>query len=324
MDDDANHGDGSAVRIVGADAVVAALDWRRLSEAIAEILVETDRAAGPPRWVLPAGGTLGHEFNLLVMPSWHAEGPVGIKVVTHVPGNAERGEPVIRAAYLAFDPLNGTLSAVIDGEALTARRTAALSALAGRWTIRPDARRLLVIGTGQLAVPLVEAHRALHPFDHVEVWGRTPSRAAAVAAASGASAVTDLELAVRDADVIVTATAAAEPLVRGAWVQPGTHVSLIGSYQPSMCEADADLILTATVFADTRPGALLAGELHRPIAEGHCDESVIVAELADLVAGRHPGRTTAEEITVFESVGFALADLAAARVVLTGERTSEP
>jgi ornithine cyclodeaminase len=310
----------SDLRIIGADEVVERLGWHRLTDAISEVLDDPDRSECPPRWVLPAGETLGHEFNLLLMPSWHASGPVGVKVVTHVPGNADRGEPVIRAVYLAFDPVDGTLSALIDGEELTARRTAALSALAGRWTIRPDARRLLVIGTGQLAVPLVEAHRALHEFDHVEVWGRTPARAEHVAAETGATAVTDLERAIRSADVVVTATAASEPLVHHAWVRPGTHLSLIGSYQPSMCEADADLIVAATVFADTRAGALLAGDLHRPIAGGRCDESVIVAELADLVAGRHPGRTSAEEITVFESVGFALADLAAAQVVLARDR----
>ena len=315
----------SGMLSVDRDAVRSALTWRELRRALGVVLAASgDEVASPDRIVIPISEDPDSEQTLLLMPSWAHGSLTGVKIVTHVPGNDGRGLPSIHAVFVATDGTTGEVRAVIDGDELTVRRTAAISALAGASLIRRDAQRLLIVGTGQLAPVLAEAHLADVDFASVTVWGRDRRRAEATARSirTSTGALTpvgvgdDLRACVADADVVVTATGASDPLVRGADVRPGTHVSLVGSYQPSMCEGDVDLMQMASVFVDTRAGALLAGELARPVEAGVFDGSIVVGDLADLVTGRHPGRCDDDEITVFKSAGFALADLAAARVVL--------
>jgi ornithine cyclodeaminase len=301
---------------IDAPGVHAALPWPRLIDALAEAFAAG--AEAPLRSshaVTPAGD------RLLVMPAWRPGGDLGVKVVTVYPGNAARGVASVAALYLLLDGATGHPRAVIDGEALTLRRTAAASALASRLLSRPDARTLLVVGTGALAPRMAEAHCAVRAIERVLVWGRDASRAAATAAALRATGLRAepadaLEPAVRAADIVTCATTAREPLVHGAWVRPGTHVDLVGAFTPEMRECDDALVARARVYVDTYAGALgEAGELVQAIADGRVGRDHVIAELAELVRGERPGRRDAAEVTLFKSVGTALEDLCAAGLV---------
>jgi ornithine cyclodeaminase/alanine dehydrogenase-like protein (mu-crystallin family) len=258
--------------------------------------------------------------RLLLMPAWAGEN-LGVKIVTVFPGNRTRGLASVSALYLLMDHATGHPLALIDGEALTLRRTAAASALAATYLARPDAKRLLVVGTGALAPYMAAAHCASRPIECVLVWGRSIERAKATAARLAADGLpaevcADLAAGLGLADIVTCATTAREPVVRGTLVRPGTHVDLVGAFTPEMRESDDELVKRAEVFVDTFAGALKeAGDLVQPIAAGAIAREHVRAELADLVARRHPGRAAPEAVTVFKSVGTALEDLCAARLV---------
>lgn len=313
------------MRTLDADAVAAATPWAALADVL-ERSAATSDAICPDRHVHPYEGAGSSTSSLLLMPAWTTDatgdGMVGVKVVTHVPENGDRGLPTINAAYLAFDRVTGAPVAMLDGDALTSRRTAAISALAGRLLARADSRSLTVVGTGQLCSPVVAAHTALGGFERVSIWGRDAARARSAALDASATtsvpvtAAEDLEQAVRGADVVVCVTGATAPLVLGRWLRPGTHVNLFGAFRPDMRESDDEVVRRATLFVDV-PAAVTAGDLSQPIADGVIQPADIAGDLADLAAGRHPGRSQPGEITVFKSVGFAAADLAAARLALS-------
>ncbi|MDP3085346.1 MAG: ornithine cyclodeaminase family protein, partial [Rubrivivax sp.] len=200
------------------------------------------------------------------------------------------------------------------------------SALAARHLARPDAQRLLVVGSGRLAGWLARAHAALRPgLTQIQVWARRPQAAEALAVALRseglpAQAATDLEAAVRQAGIISCATTSSEPVVLGDWLAPGTHLDLVGSFTPAMREVDDTAVQRARVAVDTFAGALAeAGDLVQPLRAGLIERSHVVAELADLVRGAVVGRRTAQEITLFKSVGTALEDLAAACMVTAAQ-----
>ena len=258
--------------------------------------------------------------RLLLMPAWAGDS-LGVKIVTVFPANRARGLASVSALYLLLDGATGHPLALIDGEALTLRRTAAASALAATYLARQNSKRLLVVGTGALAPYMAAAHCAVRPIERVLVWGRSVERARATAArlaADGlpAEACADLAAGLAAADIVTCATTAREPVVRGALVRPGTHVDLVGAFTVEMRESDDELVQRAEVFVDTFAGALKeAGDLVQPIAAGAIAREHVRAELADLVSGRHPGRQTGEAVTLFKSVGTALEDLCAARLV---------
>jgi ornithine cyclodeaminase len=254
------------------------------------------------------------------MPAWDGQG-LGVKLVTVFPGNRERGLASVAALYVLMDGATGHPLALIDGEAMTLRRTGAASALASTCLSRPDSRTLLVVGTGALAPYLAAAHCAVRPIERVLVWGRHADRAQALARhlaedAFAAEAVATIDAGLERCDIVTCATTAREPLVHGARVRPGTHVDLVGAFTPEMRESDDALVARASVFVDTRAGALKeAGDLVQPIASGAFAADRVRAELADLATGRHAGRASRDEVTLFKSVGTALEDLAAARLV---------
>ena len=312
------------MEVFDAAAVRAATPWPELMEAIVEVLVDPG-ALAPERHVHSLALADGAEGSLLVMPAWRSGEVIGVKAVTYFPTNAGGATPTVNAGYLLFDGRSGRLVASLDGDELTVRRTAAVSALAARHLARPDAGRLLVVGTGQLASAVARAHAYGRPVTSLDVWGRNAGRAEEVAEALAgqglpARAVDDLDAAVAGAELITCVTGATEPLIAGRLLAPGAHLDLIGSFRPDMREADDDAVRRAAVFVDTRPGAVLAGDLARPLATGVIDETALVADLADLVSGRHPGRAAPEQITLFKSAGFALADLAAAQLVRDSRR----
>lgn len=309
--------ESAAPRLFDAGAVARSLADRPLIEALRAAFAAG--AAAPHRQVIP----LPEGALLAVMPIWGATHGA-VKLATLFPGNAACGLPTIQALVVLFDGRTGAPVALADGTEITRRRTAAASALAAGYLARADASRLLVIGTGALAPHLIRAHAAVRPIAEVLVWGRDPTKAAAVAASAAAAhsdlavrAAPDLAVAAAQADLISCATAAREPVLRGAWLKAGTHVDLVGSFSPDTREADDDVMRGARIFVDTRDGALTeAGDLLIPLASGVIGPDDVVAELSDLCAGRVLGRASASEITVFKSVGAALEDLVAAELLM--------
>jgi ornithine cyclodeaminase len=309
------------VKVVTASELAAILDDRGLVERLREAFREGAEAPLRHRHAVPAPGGEG---TLLLMPAWQAGRSLGVKVVTVFPGNASRGLSAVQAAYLLLDAETGAPLALMDGAMLTRRRTAAASALAADYLARRDSSTLVMVGTGSLAPHLIAAHGAVRPIREVRVWGRSPDKARALAASVAMAAgsgradvrvtpVEDLEAAVRAADVVSCATLASDPLIRGAWLRPGTHLDLVGGFTPAMREADDDAVRRSRVFVDTPAALEEAGDVVQPIASGVLKKED-VADLFDLVRGRRPGRTDEAQITLFKSVGAALEDLAAARL----------
>jgi len=259
---------------------------------------------------------LGDAGTVLLMPAWRPGAFFGLKTIGIFPGNAAQGLPALHAVYTLFDARSGVPLAQIDGNQITARRTVAASALAADFLARADARRLLIVGAGRVAGLVAEAMRCVRPaLDDIAVWNRHQTAAQALAADIGGRAVSDLQAAVRGADIVSCATLATAPLVHGAWLRPGTHLDLVGSFTPAMCEADADAVRRARVFVDTDEALVKAGEL----LQAAFDAGALQGTLAQLCRGERAGRGRDNEITLFKSVGTALEDLAAAELVWTGK-----
>jgi ornithine cyclodeaminase/alanine dehydrogenase-like protein (mu-crystallin family) len=257
--------------------------------------------------------------TLLLMPAWRGDGAGGVKIVSVDP----RQRPSIRSTYVLADKMGGPPVAILDGTMLTRRRTAAASALAASFLARPGSRTLLLIGTGALIQPLVEAYGCSFALDRILIWGRDPDKVAAAVEANRPSgypveACADLDAAIAIADIVSTATLATSPLIRGAALRPGMHVDLIGAFRPDMCEADGACFTRARTFVDTMDGALSeAGDLIQAIAAGDISVDAVEGDLAALCNGSHRGRDGDEEaITLFKSVGTGIEDLAAARLAL--------
>lgn len=269
------------------------------------------------------------EATLLLMPAWEAKASgsefagryLGVKSVTVFPDNATQGKPAVFGTYLLLSAETGETLAVMDATRLTAWRTGAASALASRFLSRPDVTRLLMVGAGALAAQLVRAHASVRPIREVAIWNRSPDRARSLAAALASTGLSvsvadDLEAEARRADIISTATISAVPLIRGDWLEPGTHVDSVGAYRPSMRETDDALVQRARIWVDTRLGAFNeAGDILLPLGAGVIGKEAILGDLFDLTRGTVAGRRTPEEITFFKSVGAAIEDLAAAIAV---------
>ena len=318
------------MRFYGADETRARLAFAPLVDALRAMFARGCELA--PRQVLELAGAGVEPVTSLVMPAWQKGGCYGVKVVNIAPGNARRGLPGLHSTYVLYDAGTGVPLAWIDGDEITARRTAATSALAASWLAPAGASRLAVIGAGRIARLLPQAHRVARPIEHVTVWARSPARAAALAdelVAQGfdACVAASVEAAVGEADIVSCATLARAPLVSGRWLAPGSHLDLIGSFAPAMREADDDCFAAARVVVDSDDAAIKSGDLIGPLARGvvRREEIGTLAELArgggDAGRVRAPadaGRAPAQR-TIFKSVGSALEDLAAALLVHGGE-----
>jgi ornithine cyclodeaminase len=253
---------------------------------------------------------------LLLMPAWN-DGLLGTKIATVHSGNNARGLPSVHSTYLLADAATGAPLALLDGNEITTRRTIAVSALAGSFLARVDAADLLVVGAGRIAALAASAFAAVRPIRRISIWNRDGAKAEWLAAelrAAGfeAEVATSLQEAAARADIISCATPSTSPIILGDWLRPGTHLDLIGSFTPAMREADDACFARGRIYVDTRDALVEAGDLTGPIAAGVIKPDDIQGSLADLCAGRVTGRSSADEITVFKSVGTALADLAAA------------
>jgi ornithine cyclodeaminase/alanine dehydrogenase-like protein (mu-crystallin family) len=296
--------DGAALR--AALPVPAAVDALERAFAAGEL-------TAPPRGHHAVAGG-----DLLVMP---ATGPVGtgVKLVTVVPGNPGRGLPLIAGLYVLFDAETLRPAALVEAAALTALRTSAVSALAARHLARPDAEHLVVIGAGTQARAHIEALAAVLPVRRVTLVSRTPEGAARLveeARAAGFEAVVGTAAAVAEADLVACCTTSREPVLAGADLPPGVHVTAVGAYRPDARELDTEVVRRGRVVVEDRAAALAeAGDLAIPIAEGAVTPDVVVADLGEVVRGASVRRGP-DDITVFKSVGLASEDLAVVAAAL--------
>ena len=304
------------MKILDAAQTAAALPFDRLIPALRDAFIAGADVPLRHRHDIPQA--VGSTASLLLMPAWRAAGFMGVKVVSVFPGNGARGLPAVSASYLLCDGETGRHLALIDGSEITRRRTAAASALAGSFLAREDASSLLIVGSGHVAALMAEAYRVVRPIERVLVWNIRPAGAERLAALLGAEVVSDLAAAVADSDIVSCATLSREPLVRGGWLRPGTHLDLIGGFTPAMREADDAAVRRSRVFIDTDAALAEAGDLIDPIAHGVLRREDIAGSLFSLCRGEIPGRRDASEITLFKSVGSALEDLAAAVLAIEG------
>ena len=310
------------MKVISADKIDAALEPRMLADAL--------KAAFQTDIIVPVRhhhdiARPDSDATLLLMPAWtgpSAEAPyVGTKIVTIYPANGSKSLPSVMGTYLLIKGDTGEPLASLDGARLTLWRTAAASALASRYLAKPEASRLVMVGAGALAPFLIRAHCSESPIKDVALWNHRPERAEHVAQELKAEglpvrAVQDLESAIRDADIISSATLSNTALIRGAWLKEGVHLDCVGAFKPSMRETDDVVITRASLFCDTRAGALKeGGDYAQPLAAGLISSNDIKADLFDLSRSTHCGRANAKEITMFKSVGTAIEDLAAAIAV---------
>ncbi len=296
------------VMYLDEQAVRAALRWDQLIAEMEAALT----ALSQGRVIQPVRNTITIEEGkryLAIMPAV-AEDAMGLKAVSFYPGNAGTALPTHLAMILLFRPDTGEPLAVMDGRLITEMRTAAVSAAVTKYLASPDSRVLALLGSGVQAAAHLEALSQVRRFDEVRVWSRTPGHAQRFAREHGARAV-DAESAVRGADVVVTATNAVEPILKGAWLKRGAHVNAVGSPRPTWRELDDDAMANVLVV-DSREAALKeSGDVILSKAKIH-------AEAGEIFDGSKT--VSASEITVFKSLGLAIEDVAAARLVYEASR----
>lgn len=293
----------SAIEFLDEAAVAARLEMPALIDAMEQALIDVSagRVLQPVRQMLPVEP---HGGVFALMPA--ISDAMGVKIVTFYPRNHERGLPSHQALVLVFDPATGRPMAVMDGRLVTEMRTAAVSAAATRLLSGEDASVLAILGSGVQADAHVEALRCVRDIAEIRIWSRDPDHAAACAARVGGRAV-DARTAVEGADIVVTATAATEPILSGAWLADGAHVNAIGWNGPDGRELDDDAMRNL-VFVESRAAALdQAGNVRGSGA-------LITAEIGEAFAAPDPAWRSVT--TVFDSVGIAAEDVAAAQLVL--------
>lgn len=266
---------------------------------------------------------LGPPTGTLMSRGAYIEGlGYGVKTFTVTDGNAARGLPTVQGAMLVFDAETGTPKAIIDSGLVTKWKTAADSALGARLLARPDSRALVIVGAGTVAANLAAAYTAIFPgLERITVWARRREQAEALVAEVGhlgpeLAVAESLEDAVREADIVTSATMARTPVLHGEWLRPGTHIDLIGAFKADMREADDEVLRRGTLFADSRDTTLHhIGEYRIPLEAGVIRETDLRADFYDLIAGDAVGRSAEDEVTVFKNGGGAHLDLMTATAI---------
>ena len=315
----------SSVLILSHGDVTAALAPDACADAMAEVLAAHARgqAQMPLRSVVRFDGAAGF---MGLMPAWRGgEEPVfALKALCLMPGNPARGLDTHQGTVTLFDGTTGAPTAILDASAITAVRTAAVSAVATRTLAREDARVLAILGSGVQGRAHLMALTGVRKFEEIRVYSPTEAHARALAAAGDglARVVNSAEDAVRGADVVVTATTAREPVLRRDWLEPGAHVNAVGASMPSVRELDVDTVAACALFCDSRESLRNeAGEYLLALEQGAIPgENHVRGELGEVLAGSAPGRLDAGELTVFRSLGLAVEDLAAAQCAVTRAR----
>jgi ornithine cyclodeaminase/alanine dehydrogenase-like protein (mu-crystallin family) len=312
------------VLVLGRAAVAEALPMGECIDAMAEVLAAHARGEvhQPLRSVSMPEASDG--FMGLMPAHRGGERPLfSLKAVCIFPGNPARGLDAHQGTVTLFDGTTGEPAAILDASAITAIRTAAVSALATRLLARADARELAVLGAGVQAAAHLEALRAVRAFERVRIYAPTREHAERLAGRVGATVADSAESAVRGADVVVTATNSREPVLNREWLAAGAHVNAVGASAPTSRELDTATVAACSLFADSRESVLNeAGEFQLALREGAVEgPDHIRAELGEVVAGIHPGRMGPEEVTVFRSLGLAIEDMAAAELAVENARS---
>ena len=294
------------MRFVTSDDVHRLCVWTKLCDALHEAHQGPEPRVDRSELHVTRSGQRETYFNL---PAWQPGIAMGTKVVTVFPGNKEL--PAVQALYPLFDGKTGEPLGVLDGTALTYRKTAADSALGSRLLSSPKSRTLLMVGSGALAPYLVGAHRAIRPsIDKVVIWNRDPAKAASLADRLGAEVADDLEKAVRQADIVSCATSSTTPLVKGEWLKDGAHLDLVGGFTPEMRECDDEAVSRARLFVDSRWFAIdQPGDLADPLRRGVIQCQDIEADLFELCRDGYEVNRKPGDITLFKNGGGAHLDL---------------
>lgn len=309
-------------RILTRDDVTRLLTMADAIRVVEQALIEFSTGDAE----MPVRGTTTvapHQGLLLTMPAYlRRSDALATKMVTVYPRNSAHGLPVILAVVVVFDPQTGAPLAIMDGVYLTAVRTAAASAVATRYLARADARVLGIIGTGVQGAAHLWAMREVRPIEQVVVFNRTRAKAEEFARAMQArhglpvTVADTAEAAARAADILVLATSATEPVIRAAWLKPGCHINAIGTHTPTTRELDSDTVARARVVVDSREANRVeCGDLLIPMQEGRIGLEHFADEVGEVAAGRKPGRRSADEWTIFKSVGIAVEDAATGALV---------
>lgn len=308
------------MKFFSRDEILEKLTYERCITAVRAAM--TALSAGEtqqlPRGVLPLEGE--RKFGVM---TGALGGLVGSKLIAIFPENFARGLSSHQGLVLLFDRDTGIPVAIGEGSTITAIRTGCASAVATDALARPDARHLLLLGYGEQAETHLQAIRRVRPIDQVTLWGRSAERAEAFAARM--TKETGLEIGVSrsvqeaaaQADIICTLTHAHDPILLGAWVRAGTHVNVVGSSVPGPVEIDDELVVKSRFIADSRFNVMMAGaEFLKARQAGLIGNEHIVAEIGDVLSGKIPGRRTAEEITIYKSLGHIVQDLASLAAIL--------
>ncbi|AXL53456.1 hypothetical protein DSC91_006884 [Paraburkholderia caffeinilytica] len=310
-----------------AAELAALLPFERLVPALAQAFEAGAQVPLRHSHTIQTGDDTG---TSLLMPAWDAEGFYGVKIVNIFPGNRNKGLKGLHSTYLLYDGRTGVPLAMLDGDVITSRRTAAAAALGVSLLAKASARSLLVCGAGQVGSLVGPAIASVRALDRIAVWNVNADAARRCAArwrdeGLPAEAVTDLESAVRNADIVSCATLATEPLIHAEWLEEGSHLDLIGSFTPQMVEAAAGCFQQGDVWVDTQEALLKAGDLLKAISAGVWSADAVKGNLTELCRNVCQRRTNDRQRTVFKAVGSALEDLAAARLAyrfLAGQRAT--
>ena len=319
------------VLVLSGEEVTRLLPMRDCIQVMRDALAALARgeALVPLRMVLRVPGITGF-LGLMpghISPHMGQEGALGLKAVSVFPGNAQRGIDTHQGAVLLFEADTGRLSALLDGSAITAIRTAAVSGVATDLLARRDATQLAILGAGVQARTHLEAIAAVRPLRGVRIWSRNLERAGMLAVEEKRhfdfpiEAVPSAQAAVGDADIVTTVTASPEPILQRAWLKEGVHINAVGSSIPSSREIDTATMAAARLFVDKRESALAeAGDLLIPMLEGAVTGDHVEAELGEVIIGKNGGRRSPTELTLFKSLGLAVEDVASAAFVVRRAR----
>jgi ornithine cyclodeaminase/alanine dehydrogenase-like protein (mu-crystallin family) len=309
------------LRIIDGSQVRQHLTYERCIPLVREAMIRF--SAGQTQQLLRSILDLGEGRMFGVMPGGMGGGGVfGAKLVSVFPSDGSAGHRSHQGVVVLFDGVSGAPVCVADAAEITAIRTACASAVATDALARPTAKVLAILGTGEQAVHHALAIAKVRPLDAIRIWGRSAERANALAERIAAEtsvtthACADAESAVDQADVICTVTSAREPILLGRWISPGAHVNVVGSSYAGPIEVDNDLVATSRFIVDSREGVLKQGaEFLAAKAAGVIDDDHLVGEIGQVLAGDVPGRQSADQITVYKSLGHVVQDLAAASLL---------
>lgn len=306
------------MRFIDRDEVARRLTYDLCIPIVRDAMIAFSR--GETRQLLRSIIPLADGRMFGVMPgAMGARAPFGAKLISVFPENFARGIQSHQGFVILFDPENGAPVCVLHAGEITAIRTAAASAVATDALARKNSHRMAILGYGEQAATHARAISKVRKLESIKIWGRSPERARALAdqlqteIPVPVSSAGNVQEAVADADIICTVTSATEPILKGEWVRPGTHLNLVGSSHAGPVEVDNDLVVRSRFIADSREGVLAQGaEFLRAKAAGLIGDDHIAAEIGQVLAGDIEGRRSEEEITLYKSLGHVVQDLSTA------------